>query len=181
MTSSATKCDDTGLTNEPETGSGAQESRLTDGPELVQAVQLPFTMPASSLSSSPPPSLHPPLLPRLLLLRSNLSTPPETGSPCIRIRDYRPRVRPVKLILCALALFCPSSKHRARSPFFSFFSPFFFFSSFPPSLLRCLRSSLSLPILTWIINPVARGEQTARLFVLRVSIIGSYYDRKMLQ
>lgn len=131
MTSSATKCDDTGLTNEPETGSGAQESRLTDGPELVQAVQLPFTMPASSLSSSPPPSLHPPLLPRLLLLRSNLSTPPETGSPCIRIRDYRPRVRPVKLILCALALFAPPRSIEHVRHFSPFSLPSFFFLFLP--------------------------------------------------
>lgn len=125
MTSS--EVHDTGLTNEPETGSGAQESRLTDGPELVQAVQLPFTM----LSRLPLSSLSPPLIHHFFhdFFFGLTSTPPETGSPCIRIRDYRPRVRPVKLILCARS-FCspPLLEHRARSPFFSFF--FFSFLSF---------------------------------------------------
>ena len=139
MTSS--EVHDTGLTNEPETGSGAQESRLTDGPELVQAVQLPFTM----LSRLPLSSPSPPLIHHFFhdFFFGLTSTPPETGSPCIRIRDYRPRVRPVKLILCARSFCSPpsSSIEHVRH-----FSPFSFFSFLSLSLLHLLLS-LSLSFL----------------------------------
>lgn len=136
MTSS--EVHDTGLTNEPETGSGAQESRLTDGPELVQAVQLPFTM----LSRLPLSSPSPPLIHHFFhdFFFGLTSTPPETGSPCIRIRDYRPRVRPVKLILCARSFCSPPSSSiehvRHFSPFS--FSPFFLSLSVTPPFFSFL-------------------------------------------
>lgn len=140
MTSS--EVHDTGLTNEPETGSGAQESRLTDGPELVQAVQLPFTM----LSRLPLSSPSPPLIHHFFhdFFFGLTSTPPETGSPCIRIRDYRPRVRPVKLILCARSFCSPPPRASSTFAIFLLFLFFPFFLSLfvtPPSLSLSLSFS----------------------------------------